>query len=380
MIKRALAGLAATAVVAAGWITVATLYTKADASNPLHLEPVSHAKYDPALIDKNIAFHEGRVKRDAQGAIGWHFLSGAYLARSRESDSDRFAWKAEDAARKSLSLRVRRNEAAWMKMVQSLLEQHRFQDALKETEKGMATFPDNVPLRREKADILVEIGKLDEAAAILSRLPLTNGGVESAPISARIASIRGDHKKAIALYRQAMDVVSKNSATPQAGIAWYLTKIGTEQEAMGNLDAAQKSFDDSLDLFPNSYKAWLGEARLATKRKDYKAVLHACEEALKIAYSLDAIAMRADAHKAMGQDAEAAKGYAEVRTMYEAECKTFDGLKKGGPLHVKPIDRQFATFAVTHKMFEAEALPAARRDHQNRPDEIAEKNLKSLSR
>ena len=235
-------------------------------------------------------------------------------------------------------------------------------------------------LKREKADILVELGRLDEASAVLARLPLTNGGVESAPILARIAALRGDHDKAIALYRSAMGVVSKNSATPEAGIAWYLTKIATEQEAKGETDAAQKSFDESLRMFPRSYKAWLGEARLALKRKDYPATLDACAKTLEVAYSLDAVAMRGDAHKATGDATAAAKDYAEVRTMYEAECKTFDGLKKGGPLHVKPIDRQFSTFAVSHRMYEAEALSAAKRDHQNRPDEIAEKNLKALSR
>ena len=376
---RALAGLATAATVAGGWLAVGSLYTKAVAA-PLRLEPVAHARYDPALIDGNIAFHEGRVVRDPQGAIGWQLLSGAYLARSRESDSDKFAWKAEDAARKSLSLRVRRNSAAWMKLIQSLLEQHRFQDALRETDKGIAAFPDDVPLRRERADILVEIGKLDEAKATLARLPLTNEGAESAPISARIAAIRGDHPRAIGLYRHAMEIVSKNAATPQAGIAWYLTKIGTEQEAMGDDAAAKRSYDDSLRLFPRSYKAWLGEARIATRKKDWPAVLDACAKTLEVAYSLDAVAMRGDAHKAMGDTAAATKDYAEVKTMYENEVKlTFDGLKEGGPLHVKPIDRQFATFSATHHMYEAEALPAARRDHA-KPSRTTsrEKNIKVL--
>ena len=374
---RAAAASAAGAFVLGGWVLVASLYSRADASPRIVLEPVAHAEYDPAKIDRDIAFHEGRVARDPDGAIGWGFLSGAYLARSRESDSDAFAWKAEDAARKSLALRVHRNEPAWMKLIQSLLEQHRFRDALAETEKGLAVFPESVPLKRERADILVELGDLDGAAAILARLPMTNGGAENAPISARIASLRGDHERAIALYGSAMSLVSGNSATPEAGIAWYLTKIATEREAKGDLDGAKRDYDESLRLFPRSYKAWLGEARLATKRKEYANVLKACAEVGRIAYSLDAVAMRADARKALGEDA--AKDYAEVRTMYEKEVGLFDGKGKGGPLHVKPIDRQFATFAATHRMFEAEALPAAKRDYANRPDEIAKKNLEALN-
>lgn len=373
-------GLAAGLTVVGGWVLVGSLYSRASAEPRIVLEPVFHAPYDPAAIDRSIAFHEGRVRRDPQGAIGWQMLSGAYLARSRESDSDRFAWKAEEAARRSLGLRVRRNEAAWLKLVQSLLEQHRFQDALLETQKGIAVFPDNVPLKREKADILVEIGDLQGASSQLARLPLTNEGAESAPIAARIASLRDDHAQAIALYRQAMRVVSKNPATTEAGIAWYLTKIATEQEAAGDAPAAQRTFDDALSLYPRNYKAWLGLARLALRRRDFPATLTACDEVQKIANSLDAIAMRGDAHRAMGEAAKAATDYAQVKGMYEDEVKTFDGLGKGGPLHVKPIDRQFATFAATHRMFQPEALPAARRDHQNRPDVIAKRNLNALSR
>ena len=374
------AGLVTVAVVASGWIAIGMLYRKASAAPALRLFPVVHAKYDPAKIDRDIAFNEARVARDEKGAIGWQLLSGAYLARSRESDSDRFAWKAEDAARRSLTLRVRRNQAAWTKLIQSLLEQHRFQDALAETDRGLVEYPDDVPLKRERADILVEIGRLDEAKAVLARLPMTNGGAESAPISARIASLRGDHAEAIALYRRTMEIVAKNYATPEAGLAWYLTKIATEQEAMGDLNTAKTSYDESLRMYPKSYKAWLGEARLAMARKAYPAAIDACGETLKIAYSLDAVAVRADAQQALGRTAEAEKGYAEVRAMYRAECATFDGEGKGGPLHVKPIDRQFATFAATHHRFEKEALAAARRDHRNRPDRIAESNLKILSR
>lgn len=376
---KALPTIGSTLAVATGWVLVATLYGKAAAAPTVGLQSVTHAKYDPSRIDEDIAFNEGRIHRDPGGAIGWQLLSGAYLARSRESDSDRFAWKAEDAARESLRLRTRRNEAAWMKVVQSLLEQHRFQDALAFTQKGISQFPDSVPLKREKADILVEVGKLDEATAVLARLPFTNEGAESAPILARIAAIKGDHARAIDLYAQAMRVVSRNAATPESGIAWYLTKIATEQEALNEDSKAEKTYSESLELYPRSYKAWLGMARIATRRKDYPAVLAACDEVQKVANSLDAVAMRADAYRAMGNHAKADESYAAVREMFHDEAKTFDGLGKGGPLHVKPIDRQFATFAVTHRMFEKEAWAAAKRDFQNRPDDIAKRNLKALS-
>jgi tetratricopeptide (TPR) repeat protein len=375
----ALTTLAAGVSIAGGWVLVASITTKASAS-AIVLEPVVHAPYDAAKIDREIAHHEMVVRKDPGGAIGWGMLSGAYLARSRESDSDQFAWKAEDAAQKSLDLRTHRNQAAWLKVIQSLLEQHRFQDSLVKTEEGLKIYPGDEALLREKADILVEIGQLDAAEKLLKSMPVKHEGADAAPILARIASTRGQHEKSIQLYRQTLQFLSSNMSVPQSGLAWYITKIGTEQESMGDLEAAQRSFDESLKMYPRSYKAWLAEARLATKRKDHEAVIKACDEVQKIANSLDAVAMRADANKALRNQEAADRDYKEVRAMYEAEVKTFDSLGKGGPLHVKPIDRQFATFAASHHMYETEALPAAKRDLANRPDKTAKKNLISLTK
>lgn len=373
-----LTSLTAGLSIAGGWGLVAMLTTTK--ANAIVLEPVVHAAYDANAIDREIAHHEEVVKRDPGGAIGWGMLSGAYLARSRESDSDKFAWKAEAAAAKSLELRTKRNQAAWLKLIQSLLEQHRFQDALAKTEDGLNTYPGDEALLREKADILVEIGQLDAAEKLILSMKPTHDGADAAPILARIASLKGDHAKAIQLYGQTMRFLEPNMSVSQSGLAWYVTKIATEQESIGDLEAAQQSFDKALTMYPRSYKAWLGEARLATKRKDYAAVVKACDEVQKIANSLDAVAMRADANQALGNKEAADRDYKEVKAMYEAEVKTFDGLGKGGPLHVKPIDRQFATFATSHHMYEAEALPAAKRDFANRPDEIAQNNLRALTK
>jgi len=54
--------------------------------------------YDPTLVSKDIAFHEGRVAVDPGGALGFSFLSAAYLKRSKEIDSTLDAQKSEMAA------------------------------------------------------------------------------------------------------------------------------------------------------------------------------------------------------------------------------------------------------------------------------------------
>jgi hypothetical protein len=100
----------------------------------------------------------------------------------------------------------------------------------------------------------------------------------------------------------------------------------------------------------------------------------------RIVDSLDARALLADAAKAQGRDAEARAGYQACLEMYRGEVAKFDELGKGGPLRVRPIDRQFATFCERRGMFVTEGLVAARRDFANRPDAHAKAVLAGLTK
>ena len=369
------------ATIAGGWLLVAALYSpvKAEASTrTTGRQPVVHEAYNPELIDRDIAFHEGRVARDPQGAIGYRMLSAAYLARSRESDADEFAWKADDAARRSLALRTRLNEAAEVLLVQSLLEQHRFRDALKEVRRGIALFPEERGLVKLEADVLIELGEYTAAEAVLRRLSVIPEDVARTAIEARLESVKGRHDRAIKLLESAYTVVESKREVSNATLGWFRTRIATEYESLGDHNRTIAEFKKAVALSPRSYKATLGLTRAAVSRQDWKDCLAWAERTLTIANSLDAIAARGDAHHATGKTAEATRDYAAVRRMYLDEVARFTELGKGGPLKVRPIDRQFASFAAARAMFAADALPAAERDFANRPDAVAKANLAAL--
>src|SRR5579862_2490226 len=96
------------ACIGAGWVLVASRMVQASV-DPYPFQKIVHDPFDPLQKDRDVAFHEGRVKRDPKGAIGWAMLSGAYVNRSRESDSYADAVKGEMAARRSLALRTKGN-------------------------------------------------------------------------------------------------------------------------------------------------------------------------------------------------------------------------------------------------------------------------------
>ncbi len=367
--------------IAGGWILIPTLLrpgaARAEAS-VIHLQPISHEAYDPAKIDREIKFHEGRVAADPGGAIGYAMLAEAYLARSRESDSDVFAWKAEEAARKSLELRKKMNEVAYNRLIQSLLEQHRLKDALAETRSALERFPDDRSLSRLLADCLIEIGQEAEAKKVLARFSRKDEDAQWMAIVARLKGLEGDHRGAIAMYQKGYQLLLGNRSIAEDTLGWFRTKIGTEHEGLGQWDEAQAEYTQALKLSPRSYKALLGMTRVAAAKRDWSGSIAWAEKVLEVANSLDAVAAIGDAQKALGKTAEAEATYAKVHEMYLQEVANFDRLGKGGPLHVKPIDRQFATFAARHHMFQKEALMAAERDAANRPDRIAQSNLSAL--
>ena len=360
-------------VIVGGWIFVGAMYSvpARSQSGRLVLEPIVHEAYDVTKIDREIAFHERRVQRDPQGSIGFKMLAEAYLARSRESDAHEFAWKAEEAARKSLALRIKMNQEAWAKLIQALLEQHRFQDALVEVDLALSKFSLDRPLTALRADILVEIGRLDEAELLLKDFSRKDEDPSFMAIQARIASSRGDHAMAIEILNVAEGLVKGNAAVGQTAIAWYQIKIANEFEAQGKNEQAIKEFQSALALYPRSYKATLGMMRTAAVAKDWRACIQWAEKTLDITNSLDAVASKADAEMALGMVSEAKAGYKRVGQMFDDQVAQMSSLNKGGPFSVRPMDRQFATFAEKHGMFKDEAVGAAKRDMANRPGPIA---------
>ncbi len=358
-----------TVAIVGGWLIIATRHSTA--AEPIKLEPVVHAKYDPAQIDRKIAFTEQRVQRDPGGAIGWSMVAESWLARSRESDSDAAAWKAEEAARKSLNVRVKGNFRGRSDLVDSLLEQHRFQDALAELEA-------NHFRTRQYADVLCEVGRLDEAEAVIATLPKPNEDPSIQATKARIASLRGDHRAALAMFQKGLQLNESNPGVGNTTLAWFKTKLAGEYRKSGNPVMARTVLNESLALFPRSYKAHLALAEVNLGEGKYAEAISEAEATLKIANSLDARAVIGDAQMKMGDETAAEKTYSDCRQQYLTEVALFDKLHKGGKFMVRPIDRQFATFSVKHNLFGADAKVAAKRDLANRPDELGQANAKAL--
>ena len=330
------------------------------------------APYNPREIDQTISAREAQVKRDPNGAIGWAMLGEAWLERARESDLDDAAWKAEDAARRSLALRAAGNSRAQQLLVSSILEQHRFQDA----HDLLASWGVKTMLM---VDVLIELGRYGEAKALLpTEVSMTDAAELS--IRGRLALCLGEKNKAIELYQQAWSAISGLEHLNDRTQAYFRIKLGEAYAANGNMQEAKLHLKEGLRMHPRSYKASLGLAKLAAQKGEWKSVITYAKKTLEICGSMDAKALMGDAYTALKQPKKAKEWYADCLQSYRDEVSRFDELGKGGAFKVKPVDRQFANFAWTHNMFLKDGLAAARRDHANRPDPHAQLVLQSLEK
>ncbi len=329
-------------------------------------QPIEHLAFDPLKKDQDIAFHEGRVKRDPAGAIGWSMLSGAYLARSRECDSYADAVKAEQAARRSLSLRVKGNLGGQTRLVNSLLQQHRFSDALATTENALKIWGREPQLNQLHADILIEIGRYDEARAIASKVPEAFEDPSGKAVRAHLLTILGKPGQALVLLRQAYAVLDENVDATAENLAWFQEKIGETLACMGRFSEAEGAFRQTLALYPRGYKAYANLTRLAARRGDWPSVISYGDKSDAIAPMADILALVGDAYAHQGQSAKAQEKYAQVVALVGRPADGLHEVAPGG--HGHTLDRQYAMFCADHNRDLDAAYACAIRDLQARRD------------
>lgn len=357
--------IAFTAVVA-GWAAFTHLYqARAD-------EPVStadHLAYNAAQIDRDIQFHEQRVKRDPTGPIGWRMLSAAYLVRASESDSTEAARKAEAAARRSLSLRQVSNAAAATTLVQALLAQHRFSEALTESENAIVLEPENPHAIQQHAEVLLEVGKYSEAKACIDARRSAFDTPTGRLVAARMLEIEGKPDIALRMIRQSLDEADASSGVDARTLAFFHGRLGTTLATAARWTEAETEFKADLALYPRDYRALAGLTRLYALESRTTDVLHYGAMTQEVAPMADVEGLLGDAELALGHHAKAEKHYATVAVLAGTPSGDAAGrMLTGSSTHGHRLDRQYAMFCADHHRDLDGAYAAALRDLQLRRD------------
>lgn len=286
------------------------------------------------IRDLDIEFYRARVARDPRSARDFTQLAGLYLQRARETADNEDLGRAEATARRSLALRVGRNDAAFGVLASSLLAQHRFAEALAVGRRLLDADSTSVPARGLVAETALELGRYDEADRLFGTLATYRGDLGVAPRLARWHELHGRPEEARRLLRQARDEAEHRHGMPREQVAWFHLRLGDLALRAGHLDEAERELEAGLGILPGDYRLLGTLARLHADEHDWRRA--ADEGELAVARALDpaTLGLLHDAYTALGDTATAGEYY---RAMALAV------LRQPGPFH-----RAWSLFLLDH--------------------------------
>jgi len=198
------------------------------------------------------------IDKAPDSKMAYNNLAVLYIKRARNSGDFGLYLKAEAAIEKAL--KVDPADGSTRKLQASLsLTFHRFSEAL---ERGTALdreFPNDAFIKGVLTDAHIELGNYDEAVAAAQQMVDLRPNSLSYARVAQLRSLYGDHKGSVEMYKLATRTA--DPADPEAK-SWCLVRLGDEYFKNGNLDAAERSYDEALSLMPQYHMALAGKGRV----------------------------------------------------------------------------------------------------------------------
>lgn len=270
------------------------------------LSPAAAAE-SAAGFDAALALFEERTRTDPYSAGDRAALAGLYLQRARETGDAQDVLRAEEAARESIRLRTAHNRKGYEVLALSLLEQHRFGEALEAARVLAEAEPENPSYRALLGEVQMELGRYAEAAVTFGSLESARESLDVAPRLARWAEISGRTADARALLYTARGRALAHGGLAPEQLAWFHLRVGDLELRSGRLAPAEEAFRAGLAARPGDYRLRVAMARLEGARGRWEEALEHAEEALAAVPEPGTMALLAELYAASGDSAAAAE-------------------------------------------------------------------------
>jgi tetratricopeptide (TPR) repeat protein len=255
----------------------------------------------PAGGDKDIAtlqadLRERRVPARAAEQLGYRFISKARL-----TNDEGFYSMAEQAA--ACLDAIQPGEAAALLLRGHVLHQmHRFREA-EAIARRLVTLREFVLDYGLLGDVLMEQGRLADAAVAYQKMIDLKPFYQSYTRAAHLRWLKGDVDGAIALMQAAVKAASPRD--PES-IAWAYTRLATYELQRGRLAEAARMTAASLQYVPDYSAAWLLRGRVDLARNKPADAIGALERAARLNPLPEYTWALADALRSVNRNDEAA--------------------------------------------------------------------------
>jgi tetratricopeptide (TPR) repeat protein len=317
---------------------------------------------DYAQRDRLVAFYEGAVRKHPDQIVT-RMLASQYLQRFRETGDAGDLVRGEHAAEQSLAHQPRFNLGGEMTLASSLTSLHRFRDGLVHARRALEIEPGNPAAIAQVASIDVELGRYDDAKAMLrAARPGAEPNAALDTARARYDELTGDLAAARRLIDRVLAQTDSVMDNPAESRAWFHFRAGELAWAAGDAAAAERRFREALDIFPHYARAWNGLARMYWGQRRWPQTLDAASRAATLVPLPETLGYQADAQRALGDGAAA-----------RATDDLIDAVARIGNGRIN--DRALATYFADHGRRLGDAIAIARRDVAARDDVLAEDTL-----
>jgi tetratricopeptide (TPR) repeat protein len=283
---------------------------------PIPVHPDSEKPYRPyqyqLTTNQSIREFEDRVRADPI-VPNLTLLGGLYIRKAKESGDHAAYAKAEDAFQRALKAKPSYAPARTGLAI-AACGRHRFAEGLRVAEEVYKEDPSSLDVLTVIADAHLELGNYPEAEAAIGTLE-QKGGSPTPPAFlarlARLAELKGDPDRAVALLRQAADAQVPGGGFKEAQ-AWYPMRLGEVLLSQGKLDEAAAQLEVALKGHPNSPAALalLGRVRAAQGR--HAEAISLCEKAARITPDLATLVFLGDLRARAGDAIPAKVFFDEV--------------------------------------------------------------------
>jgi tetratricopeptide (TPR) repeat protein len=305
--------------------------------------------------DSQISYYQQMLKRDPRSAKAFYGLGDALIRKARETGDPDYFNRAEEALKKSLEI-APKNAGAMRHLAYVFYSRHEFEPAAVYARKAIEVDANDGDSYGILGDALLEVGKYDEARDAYQKMMQLEDSLYSRSRLAGLKSIYGDSTGSAADLEKAI-AAGQATKQPAESIAWAQWQLGTDHFTLGALAKAEAYYRQSLQSYPNYYRAQAGMAQVRGAQKRYDEAIDYYQKAIAILPMPDYVAALGDLYGKIGKPALARQQYELVEYIGRLNA-----------INQVLYNRELAYFYADHDIKLSESLDLAHRELDYRKD------------
>lgn len=328
---------------------------------PEGLQPLEGARplsSDKMPIRDAIALYESKSAA-LPGDFAFRTILGQLLLQQAQEDDDLPSYGRSIEVLREALVNNPNYAPAQLALANSLMAQHDFDEALMLATRCLESDPQRPAILAAVFDSLVELGQYEAASQRLAQLIELEQSASVLARAARMAELKGELKQAVALIDRALQDLERRGANPNDAV-WYLWRKGKLLLDSGQLDSAEQTLRQGLELDGEDEASLVTLAEIVFAKGDRKAASEILEVAAK-SKAPPVLALLGDLLYLQGDAVRAGKLWDETEAIMRAEAKV------AKVAHA----REVAMFFANHDRHLAEAIELSSIDMQQRSDAFA---------